>query len=99
MDFLTFSLKNICAESSFTAAGSSKRRYMNELQNRSAVLETGYARFQRKKTIAFYNGEITKKTTKAFSGLYGSYAQKTEKRGMLRLRMTAGRITKEKLAF
>ena len=53
----------------------------------------------RKKTIAFYNGEITKKDYKGFSGLYGSYAQKDGKKGMLRLRMTAGRITKEKLAF
>lgn len=53
----------------------------------------------REKTIAFYNGEITKKDYKGFSGLYGSYAQKDGKKGMLRLRMTAGRITKEKLAF
>ena len=54
---------------------------MNELQNRSAVLETGYARFQKKKPIAFYNGEITKKDYKGFSGLYGSYAQKRRKKG------------------
>lgn len=53
----------------------------------------------REKTNAFYNGEITKKEYKSFSGLYGSYAQKGGKQGMLRLRMTAGRITKEKLAF
>lgn len=53
----------------------------------------------REKTNAFYNGEITKKEYKSFSGLYGSYAQKGGRQGMLRLRMTAGRITKEKLAF
>ena len=33
----------------------------------------------REKTIAFYNGEISKEDYKGFSGLYGSYAQKTEK--------------------
>ena len=37
----------------------------------------------RKKTIAFYNGEITKKDYKGFSGLYGSYAQKNVKKVML----------------
>lgn len=36
---------------------------------------------------------------KGFSGLYGSYAQRGGKANMLRLRMTAGRVTPEKLAF
>ncbi len=53
----------------------------------------------REKTKAFYAGEISKNEYKGFSGLYGSYAQKDGKAGMLRLRMTAGRVTKEKLAF
>lgn len=53
----------------------------------------------REKTTAFYNGEIKKNDYKGFSGLYGSYAQKGGQAGMLRLRMTAGRVTKEKLAF
>lgn len=53
----------------------------------------------REKTRAFYAGEITKAEYKGFSGLYGSYAQKGGKAGMIRLRMTAGCVTKEKLTF
>lgn len=53
----------------------------------------------REKTEAFYAGEMSKGDYKGFSGLYGSYAQKGGKASMLRLRMTAGRVTKEKLAF
>ena len=51
------------------------------------------------KTAAFYAGELDKASYKGFSGLYGSYAQKGGHASMLRLRMTAGRVTKEKLAF
>ena len=51
------------------------------------------------KTAAFYAGELDKASYKGFSGLYGSYAQKGGQASMLRLRMTAGRVTKEKLAF
>jgi ferredoxin-nitrite reductase len=53
----------------------------------------------REKTEAFYAGELSKGDYKGFSGLYGSYAQKGGTASMLRLRMTAGRVTKEKLAF
>lgn len=53
----------------------------------------------RAKTAAFYAGEVDKAAYKGFSGLYGSYAQKGGQASMLRLRMTAGRVTKEKLAF
>lgn len=53
----------------------------------------------REKTDAFYKGEIKKNDYKGFSGLYGSYAQKGGQASMLRLRMTAGRVTKEKMAF
>ena len=53
----------------------------------------------REKTAAFYAGELDKAAYKGFSGLYGSYAQKGGKASVLRLRMTAGRVTKEKLAF
>lgn len=53
----------------------------------------------REKTAAFYAGELSKGDYKGFSGLYGSYAQKGGKASMLRLRMTAGRVTKEKLLF
>lgn len=53
----------------------------------------------KEKTEAFYAGEVDKNAYKGFSGLYGSYAQKGGKASMLRLRMTAGRVTKEKLAY
>ena len=52
-----------------------------------------------KQTEAFYAGELKQSEYKGFSGLYGSYAQRGGKSSMLRLRMTAGRVTKEKLAF
>ena len=51
----------------------------------------------RAKTAAFYAGELSKDAYKGFSGLYGSYAQKGGKASMLRLRMTGGCVTKEKL--
>lgn len=51
------------------------------------------------KTAQFYAGTLSKAEYKGFSGLYGSYAQRDGKASMLRLRMTAGRVTKEKLAF
>lgn len=53
----------------------------------------------KEKTAAFYAGTLDKAAYKGFSGLYGSYAQKGGKSSMLRLRMTAGRVTREKMAF
>jgi len=53
----------------------------------------------REKTRAFYAGDMDKSAYKGFSGYYGSYAQKGGKANMLRLRMPAGLVTKEKLAF
>lgn len=53
----------------------------------------------RKKAEAFYAGELKQSEYKGFSGYYGSYAQKGGKVSMLRLRMPAGRVTKEKSAF
>lgn len=53
----------------------------------------------KEKTAAFYSGELDKMAYKGFSGFYGSYSQKGGKASMLRLRMTAGRVTREKLAF
>ena len=50
-------------------------------------------------TEKFYNKEIDVKTYKGFSGKYGSYAQRGGNASMLRLRMSGGRITKEKLKF
>ena len=52
----------------------------------------------REKTAAFYSGEMNKGAYKGFSGFYGSYAQKDGKASMLRLRMPAGRVSKEHLA-
>lgn len=53
----------------------------------------------REKTAAYYAGELSRAEYKGFSGLYGSYAQRGARESMLRLRMTAGRVTREKLAF
>lgn len=53
----------------------------------------------KEKTKAFYAGEMDKGSYKGFSGFYGSYAQRGGKASMLRLRITAGRMTKEKMAF
>lgn len=53
----------------------------------------------REKTAEFYSGQINKAEYKGFSGFYGSYAQRSQKESMLRLRMPAGRVTREKLAF
>lgn len=53
----------------------------------------------REMTEKFYAGEVAMGAYKGFSGRYGSYAQKGGKASMLRLRMTAGRVTKEKLVF
>ena len=53
----------------------------------------------REKTEAFYAGEVKMGEYKGFSGYYGSYAQKGGKASMLRLRMPAGCVTKDKLAF
>lgn len=53
----------------------------------------------REKTEAFYAGELDKNAYKGFSGKYGSYAQRGGKASMLRLRLTGGILTKDKLAF
>ncbi|WP_294497190.1 nitrite/sulfite reductase [uncultured Gemmiger sp.] len=53
----------------------------------------------RAKTDEFYAGQVDKAAYKGFSGFYGSYAQRGAKASMLRLRMTAGRVTKAKMAF
>lgn len=53
----------------------------------------------KEKTEAFFAGELDKKNYKGFSGRFGSYAQRDGKGLMLRLRMTGGRLTKEKLKF
>ena len=52
----------------------------------------------REKTAAFYAGEMTKGDYKKFSGFYGSYAQRSGEVSMLRLRLTAGCVRKDKLA-
>lgn len=49
----------------------------------------------------FYAGELKRNEYKGISGRFGSYAQKGDevKRSMLRLRLPAGRLTKEKMAY
>lgn len=51
------------------------------------------------KTEQFYNGDISQGDYKSFSGFYGSYAQRGGQANMLRLRMPAGQVTKERMAF
>ena len=51
------------------------------------------------KTRAFYAGDLSLKDYKGFSGLFGSYAQKGGERSMLRLRMPAGCVSKERLKW
>lgn len=53
----------------------------------------------KEKSAAFFAGEMSKAAYKGFSGYYGTYAQRDGKASMLRLRMTAGCVTPEKLAF
>lgn len=53
----------------------------------------------KEKTAAFFAGEMSKAAYKGFSGYYGTYAQRDGKASMLRLRMTAGCVTPEKLSF
>ncbi len=53
----------------------------------------------KEKTTQFYNGSMSQSEYKSFSGFYGSYAQRGGQANMLRLRMPAGRVTKERMAF
>lgn len=53
----------------------------------------------REKTTAFFQGEINKNEYKGFAGRYGCIAQKGGQTVMLRLRMTGGRVTKNKMTF
>lgn len=53
----------------------------------------------RKITEQFYNKEISAAQYKGFSGGFGSYAQRGGDLGMLRLRLSGGRITKNYLDF
>ena len=50
-------------------------------------------------TRDFYTGKLSKQEYKGISGGFGSYSEKGGKRGMIRIRMTAGRVTQDKLAF
>lgn len=47
----------------------------------------------------YFAGELSRKDFKHISGGFGCYAQKEDDKVMLRLRITAGRVTKEMLAF
>ena len=50
-------------------------------------------------TRHFYTGKLSKQEYKGISGGFGSYSERGGQRGMIRLRMTAGRVTQDKLAF
>lgn len=50
-------------------------------------------------TEKFYRGEITVPEYKAFSGGFGSYAQRGGERSMLRFRLAGGEINQENLKF
>ncbi len=50
-------------------------------------------------TDKFYKKEINVAQYKGFSGRFGSYAQRGGNANMLRLRMTGGEVSKEKLSF
>ena len=52
-----------------------------------------------KKIGEFQQGKIEKKDYKGCSGAMGSYAQRDPEKHMLRLRLPAGRLTKERLKF
>ena len=58
-----------------------------------------YVKTTSRASMDFYAGKMDKGSYKGFSGRYGSYAQKGGAASMLRLRMTAGCVSKEKLAF
>jgi len=66
-------------------------KYLEEFKNELSDFE--------KKTEQFYNKEINVAEYKGFSGKYGSYAQRGGNSSMLRLRLTGGKLTKEKLKF
>ncbi len=53
----------------------------------------------KEKSEEFYNKTMNMKDYKSFSGKYGSYAQRGGQKNMLRLRMTAGKVTPDKLHF
>ncbi len=53
----------------------------------------------RTKTMQFHNKELSVAEYKAFSGGFGSYAQRGGEKHMLRLRMAGGRLTKDRLEF
>ncbi len=61
------------------------------VQNRLVVFEDA--------TDRFYAKEMGVKEYKSISGGMGSYAQRGGEKGMVRLRLAGGRITKEKLDF
>ena len=67
-----------------------KQEWMEQMKREIALFE--------EKIKAFEAGKIDKKTYKGISGGFGSYAQKNGG-NMLRLRLTGGRLTKDRLRF
>ena len=62
------------------------------------VFKPDFSEFK-EKTRAFYAGEMDKGAYKSFSGYFGSYAQRGGQANMLRLRMPAGVVTRERMKF
>lgn len=68
-----------------------KNSEIQDVQNHLSELE--------EKTREFHEGKISIKDYKGYSGHYGTFGQRKAKNNMLRLRMDAGIITKEKMKF
>lgn len=73
-----------------------KMAYQNQIDIEDIRLKQSKFRETAEK---FFNGEINMKEYKHFSGKYGTYSQRGGKNSMLRLRMTAGRLTPAKMRF
>lgn len=73
--------------------------YMSDLEK----IQPSYYREKlpefKEKIMEFNDGKVNMKDYKGFSGRFGSYAQRGGKKHMLRLRMSGGRLTKDKLKF
>lgn len=62
------------------------------------TFQNRYAEFE-SACQAFFKGEMPASQYKGISGKYGSYAERGGKSGMLRMRFSGGRVTKDQIAF
>lgn len=68
-----------------------KQSELEDLKSNLADLE--------QKTKDFHDGKVSIKDYKGYSGHYGTFGERGHKSNMLRLRMNAGELTKEKMKF